>query len=458
MTAPLRQIAVWDEAAARHLLSRTSFSHGKDDVTFALGRTLDDFVDNHILALQPSPAIPGDWVNAVPNPDDPLNNTRMNELAQWWLQLMVGQNRSLSERMTLFFHNLFTSEKTKVRLPQLMYIQNKLFRDNVFGNLKSLVKAVNTDPAMLIYLDGVKNTRTKPNENYSRELLELFTLGIGNYTENDIKEGSRALTGWRVNGAGSYFTASLFDSGSKTYLGQTGNWTHENIVDIIFSKHAAAEHFCRKLVAELVYYQPDSAVVTQLAALFRNGGYEIKPLLSALLKSTYFHSAEIRATKIKSPVELIAGCIRQFGITNADFVYLRQQADSLQQILLDPPDVAGWSGQRKWLSSTTYPLRNTLTDSIVNGKKLTGANLSFKVNAVAFARTFDSSENALQFVNDCVKHFFPYPLSDAKKTYLLETMLDGTTPQNWSTFDPQADSRLRKFYKALMRLPEFQLT
>jgi uncharacterized protein (DUF1800 family) len=206
----LRKITDWDEAAARHILSRTLFGYNKQDVEFALSITLDDFVDNYLLGDQPQPPHPGTWVN---EPSYENYNENLRDLIFWWYNLMNTQGYSIRERMVLFWHNHFVSDVSKVGLPQNMYWQNKLFRDYAMGDLIKLTKAVTIDPAMLIYLDGVRNRRGEPNENYARELMELFTLGIGNYTEQDIQEAARALTGWRVEGLVSYFDPERFDDG-----------------------------------------------------------------------------------------------------------------------------------------------------------------------------------------------------------------------------------------------------
>lgn len=206
---------MWDEDAARHILARTLFGYNKQDVEFALSITLDEFVDNYLLADQPELITPGYWVS---DPSDENTTERTRELIYWWYNLMLTQGYSLRERMVLFWHNHFVSDVVKVYLPQRMYWQNKLFRDFAMGNVIELTKAITIDPAMLIYLDGTRNRRGAPNENYARELLELFTLGIGNYTEQDIQEGARALTGWRVDGLTPYFTESRFDNEFKTFF------------------------------------------------------------------------------------------------------------------------------------------------------------------------------------------------------------------------------------------------
>ncbi len=454
----LQKINAWDEAAAKHILSRTLFGFNKDDVDFALSNTLDNFVDKYLLADHELPSPPGDWVNEAPSRDNfDQNGDRNKDLVNWWFDQILAQNYSFREKMVLFFHNHYVSEVVVVKWAQYMYMQNQLFRENAFGNLIELTKKVNIDPAMLIYLDGRNNNENKPNENYARELLELFTIGIGNYTETDIQEAARALTGWVVFGLGPLFIQNRHDEGEKTFLGETGNFNHEEIVDIIFSKDETANFLCRKLYANFIHYEPNEDYVSQLANVMRENNYEFKPVLSTMLKSEFFHSEEIRGAKIKSSIEFLVAPFREFNLSDPDYTYLRQGSTVLQQVLFNPPDVKGWEGQRKWISTTTYPYRNIYTDSIVTGTKYPQGNLSHKIDAIEFARSFESSEKADKFVEEVTNQILQFPLSQSKKDLLLEIMLDGSDIYDWSTYDPQAETRLKGFFQALLRLPEYQL-
>lgn len=371
---------------------------------------------------------------------------------------MITQGYSLREKMVLFWHNHYVSEVSKVSLPQRMYWQNKLLRDYAMGNLIDFTKAVTIDPAMLIYLDGIRNRKGAPNENYARELMELFTLGIGNYTEQDIQEAARALTGWQVDGLTSYFNATRFDDGTKTFLGQTGNFIHTDVVDIIFTQPAAAVFFSRELYHEFMHVAVDEPSVQTMAQILRENNYELKPVLSTLLKSVMFHTNEVRGAKIKSPTELLLGPMRQFNVGTPDFVYVRQVASQIKQELFSPPNVSGWDGDKVWINTTSLPARNIYTDAVINGKKPGGEDLTFQLNLVEYARTFSSAEDAVQLIADISKIFLQYPLSDNRKEYLLTTLLDGAEVYDWSTSDPQAENRLKLFFKALMRLSEYQLS
>lgn len=462
----LNKIAVWDKAAAHHILSRTLFGFTQQDVAFALSKSLDDFIDNFLLGNKPEPQSPTyqsvEWVNSPNNNDTRTNYSNwFRTLIYWWYDLMLNQGMTFREKVTIFLHNHFVSEYNVVQVPQFMFHQNKLFRQYAFGNFKEITKKVTIDPAMLIYLNGNVSTKTKPNENYARELLELFTIGIGNYTENDIKEAARALTGWRINNdtRQSYFDSTRFDSTNKTFLGQTGNFGYQEIVDIIFQQPKTAEFLCRKLYKEFIHYETNNDYVLQLANVMRTNNYEMKPVLSTLLKSQFFHSEDVRGAKIKSPIEITFSAFRQFNLVPDEtlYSYVRTFLSTIQQDLFNPPDVRGWEGQRKWISSNTYPTRNNFTDSIINGKRFDRNTTIKKVDVIPFTRSFSSSENAVQFIEDISKFLIQFPLSTTKKNSLLQTMLDGTAISNWSTYDPLAEGRLKNFYKYLMRLPEFQL-
>ena len=463
-TEPEKNMPAWNPTNAKHLLSRALLGYNRQDLTYALSKSLSDFVDNDLLAIPAAPAPPDVWVSEKPLPNNnPVDSVRRTALRQWWLSLMLASGRSMQEKMTLFWHNHFVSAMSKVTYPQHDYWQNKMLRENALGNFKDFTVKITTDPAMLIYLDGVQNQKAAPNENYGRELMELFTLGIGNYTETDVKEGARALTGWQIDGTTgiiSVFNTTRFDNGAKTYLGQTGNFGYKDIINIIFTKDATAQFICRKLYKEFVYYKPDEAFISQMAAIFRTNNYEIKPVLSFLFKSEEFYKTEHLGAKIKSPVEVMVGALKHLELTTTDVNYLNylfNTGKTLQQELFEPPDVRGWEGQRKWISSTTFPQRNSYTDSLISGKQLSGATLSVKLKPIDFARTFASAENASQFIDDVAAYVLSFPLTATRKQLLLETLLDGTILANYSTYTPMADARIQKFFRALMRLPEYQL-
>ena len=449
----------WNADNARHVLARCLFGYTRDDLAKALSyASVDEFVSRELLADQPQPAPPNTWVTEVPVANDPMTGTRYVELTNWWLKLMLTQGPSFQEKMVLFWHNHFVSDREKVNYPQHMYQQNALFRKYAFGDFRQFTKEVTVNPAMLIYLDGRGSNKNAPNENYGRELMELFTLGIGNYTETDIKQAALSLTGWSVSGLNAVFTKNNFSDTTKTFLGKTGNFSYTDIVDIILTKDAAAEFICRKLYKEFVFYKPNEEFVKQMADVFRKANYSIKAALQYLLTSDEFYKPDYRGAKIKNPVELAVGSLKALTISKPDFGYIADTSRTLQQYLFYPPNVAGWPGQRNWISSNTYPARGGFSDSLVDGRKYNGQTLSFKVTPLDYARSFKSSENAPQFVSDVVSLLLVIPPTPTKQQQLLDTLLDGTIVANWSTNTPMADVRIQKFLKAVMRLPEYQLT
>lgn len=450
----------WNADTARHLLARTLFGYNRDNLGKALSyNSVDAFVDGDLLADLPTPAPPDTWVTEAPVPNNgSVDGQRYAQLTGWWLNRMLTEGTSMREKMVLFWHNHFVSDRAKVNYPQHMYQQNALFRRYAFGDFRQFTKDVTIDPAMLIYLDGRQSNKNAPNENYGRELMELFTLGISNYTETDVKQAALALTGWRVDGLKSVFNKAGFADAPKTFLGQTGNLTYTDIVDIILTKDAAAEFICRKLYKEFVFYKPNEAFVKQMAAEFRTSNYDLRTALRFLLTADEFYKPEYRGAKIKNPVELAVGSLKFLDIAKPDFAYVADTARILQQYLFYPPDVAGWPGQRDWISSNTYPARGGYSDSLVNGRRANGQTLSFRVVPLDYARSFKSSENAPQFVRDISNLMLMVPPTAAKEKLLLDTLLDGTIAANWSTNTPMADVRIQKFLKALMRLPEYQLT
>jgi uncharacterized protein (DUF1800 family) len=456
---------VWDISNAKHLLSRCLFGYSRKDLDKALSyTTAAEFVEKELLADRALPAPPGDWVTEVPV-NNSLQGDRYRTMTYWWYDLMLGEGTNMREKMTLFWHNHFVSARDKVEYPQHMYIQNNLFRRSAWGNFRQLTKDVTIDPAMLIYLDGRLSNGTNPNENYAREVMELFTLGVGNYTETDIKQAALAFTGWQVSGLNAVFNQNRFANVNKTIFGKTGNYKYGDVIDLILEKPETAEFICRKLYKEFVFYKPNETFVKQMADVFRKNNYEIRPVLKFMLISDEFFNTQYKGAKIKNPMETAIGILKAFDLSptqitpTADWAYILTQTQALQQLLFYPPDVQGWVGQRDWISSTTYVVRGSTSDYIVNTMGNTRAT-QFKLisNPVNYARTYKTAEDATKFVDDIVSVFLQFPISTAKKQSLVATLLGSTILANWSTSTPGADNQIKALLKAIMRLPEFQLT
>ncbi len=462
---------VWNITNAKHLLSRALFGFSRANLDKALTyKSASEFIEKELLADLPLPSPPGDWIKEIPKTDNgTIDGQRYRGFNYWWYELMLKEKLSCREKVVLFLHNHFTSQRSEVNYPQHMYAQQSLFRKYAFGDMQQLTKEITIDPAMLIYLNGnrSKSKNAVPNENYAREVMELFTLGVGNYTENDIKEAAKSFAGWVVNGLSASFDPNRVANDPKTILGKTGNFTYDQTIDILFEQAACAPFICRKIYKEFVSVLPNETFVTKMANVLKTNNFNLKPLLSFLFNSDEFYAPELIGSKIKSPTDLMIGSLKLLEFTNlnikyedvatSDYAYIYDMSKTLQQQLFEPPNVAGWPGQRDWISSTTYAYRNGFSDSLLNGKKLNGAKIAFKLATIEYSRSFQNSENAVKFIDEISNIFLLNPLSAAKKKILLETLLEGTIAENYSTYVPMADLRLVKLYKTVMRLPEFQL-
>ena len=253
------------------------------------------------------------------------------QLRGWWLYCMLQGGHPLREKMTLFWHNHFATSLAKVRDPTLMFGQNCLLRQHALGRFGPMLQAISRDPAMMIWLDSNSNVKGKPNENYARELMELFSLGVGHYTEKDVREAARAFTGWRTDGVGFTFDAGLHDGGLKTFLGKTGPWDGGDVVRIVLEQPAAARFLVRKLYHFLVSEKADPArlLLEPLCESFRKSDYDIAGLVRTILASRHFYSAHAFRQRIKGPVEYVLGAVqavyRRYGEEDPEYRSLPQR-------------------------------------------------------------------------------------------------------------------------------------
>jgi uncharacterized protein (DUF1800 family) len=306
------------------------------------------------------------------------------ELRAWWLHEMLASPSPLTERMTLFWHNHFATSQQKVRAGQLMYRQNVLLRRESLGNFATLLHAVARDPAMLIYLDNAGSRRQAPNENFAREVMELFTLGEGHYVEADVKEAARAFTGWSLDrDTGTFVYRRMWhDAGAKTVLGNSGDLDGDAVIDILLARPQTAELIAAKLWRELVSPQPDAAEVARWAQRFRDARYEVKPLLHAILTSEAFWSASNRASLIKSPVDLVVGTLRTFDIRSDDLRPAVFVSAALGQNPFSPPNVKGWPGGEAWIDSATLLGRKQFLERLFRGAEPMAAEEPMKSDSM----------------------------------------------------------------------------
>jgi uncharacterized protein (DUF1800 family) len=300
---------------------------------------------------------------------------QMREMQKWWLKRMIESPRPLEEKMTLFWHGHFATGYRTIEDSWHMYQQNEMFRKHATGNFAQLVRAVVRDPAMIKYLDNDENRKGKPNENLARELMELFTLGEGRgYTENDIKEGARALTGLTFRDDEGVFLIDQHDGGHKSILGYSGAIDPDRFVNLILARKECPEFICTKLYRFLVNDSPGElasdqrAFVSGMARLLVDSKAELKPLLRAVFMSEHFHHPANRGAIIKSPVQLIVQSVRQFHAPVRELSVLNSAADLMGQNLFHPPNVKGWDGGRGWINTSTLFTRQNLMVYLLTGR------------------------------------------------------------------------------------------
>ncbi len=332
-----------------------------------------------------------------------LNQPRPADLMRWWLTRMVYTARPLEERMTLFWHGLLTSQVSKIgpQRAKLMVRQNELFRSMALPKYDDLIKAVSKDPAMLIYLDTIDSVKAHPNENYARELMELFTLGVGNYSEQDIRESARAFTGWRItpprktgnkeqdiaNWDPRFFVdPRQHDTGSKTFLGKTGNWGGDDVVDVIMQQPAAGRFIARRLFTKFANVEPSDQTIASLVQVWETSNHDVRALVRTILTSDEFYSERSYRAFVRSPVEFMVNAMR--GLELEPDLRRRindQTVQGMNQILFEPPNVAGWPGGAAWLSSSTFFARANFLDQLLFGR----AKIPPPVPALATATTVE---------------------------------------------------------------------
>jgi uncharacterized protein (DUF1800 family) len=374
-------------------------------------------------------------------------------------------DRALLERMTLFWHGLLTSglSKTGPKRAHVMLDQNEFFRQHAFDSFAVLLKGIVRDPAMMLWLDLETSRKGHPNENYARELMELFTLGAGHYTEDDVRESARAHTGYALTRDTTFiFRPALHDDGQKTFLGQTGNFDADDIVDIILSQEAAPEHFARKLFEAFAYPAPDEATLAPIAGAARQSGYSAKAVLRAVLISDAFYSPRAYRAIVKSPTEFWAGALRQFGVRPSGPQMARLIAGAgrdMGQTLFNPPNVAGWPGGRTWLGSSTWFARVNFAAAMMDAGSARGAARGRAAQGVAGAAPsaiFPAQPaSAEEAVSAAVLALLDGVISDDARRTLTEYLDEGGGFAGLP--EPQRQDRLRGLLALVLASPDYQL-
>jgi uncharacterized protein (DUF1800 family) len=525
----------WTSNEVIHLLKRTLFGASKADVDLfgqmTMNQAVDTLLNVPIAQFTPAPPVktyansvdPNDpdnavaagqtWVNINTN-DGSVNAQRVGSLKNWWMGQLISQDRNILEKMTLFWHNHFATEADVIGKAIWSYQNNSILRKNALGNFKQFVKEITTDTGMLVYQNGYLNTNAAPDENYARELQELFVVGKGadnatqGFAEADVKAAARVLTGWQINGNTntSFFNSNRHDATNKQFsafynntviTGRTGATAGDlelnDLLNMLFSINDPSLHICRKLYRWFIYYEIDASteanVIAPLAQIFRTNNYDIKPVVEALLKSEHFFDVLNQGCMIKNPVDFIVGLCREFKVvfppvatdyTGAYNTWLLVNAISiaLQQNIGDPPNVAGWPAYYQqpqfneiWINSDTFPKRNQFTDQMLgNGYTRSGKNI--RIDPTIFAKTLPNPGDPNLLISDSITYLFRLGLTQASRDQLKQDIiLSGQTSDfywtnAWNAYIANPNdqtnanivkTRLTDLYKYLMKLAEYQL-
>ncbi|MCX6316037.1 MAG: DUF1800 domain-containing protein [Bacteroidetes bacterium] len=519
----------WTEQEVIHLLKRTMFGAKKADIDYFKNRTMSQAVDELLTPIASAPAPPvkeyatstsattpdtgiaqgATWVNDINN-DGTVQSQRRGSYKKWWTGVLINQDRSIREKLNMFWIDHFGNETTDVGNANWIYKQHSLIRQYGLGNFKNLIRDITKDIAMLRYLNGYLNQAVAPDENYARELMELFTLGKGpgsQYTESDVKEAAKVLTGWQINGTTyqTVFNSARHSTANKTFssffnntiiTGRTGATAGDlelnDLLNMIFAQQEVAKFITRKVYRWFVYYAIDANteanVITPLADIFRTNNYEIKPLLTALFKSDHFFDVLNRGCMIKTPADQVIGGLREmnvafrpdtdwdtnYGLWNTFYAWMV----NLGQNLHDPPNVSGMpayyqepSFHEIWINSDSLPKRNQYTDTMIN----TGyVRNSFRVqfNCVTFAQTLSNPGNPNDLIDDALRIFFRNDLSAPTKAQIKTQIL--LTGQQWDYYWTNAwaaymsspttanfntvNTRLKSLFQYFFNLSEYQLS
>jgi len=525
----------WTVNEVIHLLKRTMFGATKADVDFFKAMTMNQAVDallNVPLAqFTPAPPVknyansvdPADpdnaiaagqtWVNVNTN-DGTVEGKRVDSFRSWWMGQILNQDRNILEKMTLMWHNHFSTETNVISRAIWCYQNNTVLRKNALGNFKQFVKDVTINTGMLFYQNGYLNTNTAPDENYGRELQELFVVGKGadnatqGYAEADVKAAAKVLTGWQINPTTntSFFNTARHDATNKQFssfynntviTGRTGPTAGDleltDLVNMLLSINDPSMHICRKLYRWFVYYDIDAAteanVIVPLAQIFRTNNYEIKPVLEALLKSEHFFDVLNQGCLIKSPVDVLVGMCREFGVvfpspitdyTGAYDMWQLMNTFSFlyQQYIGDPPNVAGWPAYYQqpqyheiWINSDTLPKRNQVTDQmLLSGFTRNGKNI--RIDPTIFAKSLPNPGDPNALISDSITYLFRLTLTQASRDQLKkDIVLGGQTNDTywtnaWTAWIANPNdtvnanivkTKLRDLYMYLLKLAEYQL-
>jgi len=443
----------WDLKKVGHLYRRAAFGATAAELDAALRAGPDKAIDALLTG--------GPGQDEFDKLSAPLARSiaRSNDnvhLPAWWLHRMLYSPHPLREKLTLFWHNHFATSNAKVQNTGFMLGQYELMQRHALGNFRELLQEMSKDPAMLVWLDTKGSKKDSPNENYARELMELFSLGVGNYTETDIRQAARAFTGWDVKDGKGHFNPDQHDAGEKTVLGQKGKWQGSDIVRICLEQKSAplfiAGKLYRCLVSEAVPATPE--LLEPLAARFKQSDYHFGELVKTVLRSNLFFSASVYRTSVKSPVEFALGIIRALeGRIGTTALSLALQ--ELGQNVFNPPSVKGWDGGAAWLNGQTLLFRQNLALALTSTQD---NRFGRRTDPAALVRKHMKQIDDEQ-VDFLLKLFLQGDVPPSARARLTQYLQDARTlkaPVFWTAEDT-ADQRVRAVCHLILTLPEFQL-
>ncbi len=459
----------WNKNRVQHFYRRLGFGATDANIASALALTPSTFVENKINdVINLGVSTPTSWESMTygeytdPDNEIPLQH---QELFINFEHDMISQ--SLRGRFTLFWSNHFVTRLEDYWCPSWMHNYYKTLQQYAFGNFKEFVRAIGVTPAMIVFLNSYENTATSPNENYARELYELFTLGVNNnYTQTDIVETAKALTGY--TGYTEYcapitFNSNDFDTGSKTIFGQTGNWGYDDVIDILFQERASeiANYICGKLYAYFISPEIDTAIVSQLAITFITNNFELTPVYKQLFKSEHFFDNEAIGVAIKSPYDMFNAFVNE-SISNIDDDFLLNiiwYNGEIGQEMFGPIDVAGWQGNHDWINSSTLVGRWQLIEWYL--WRIWDTNReALRTFAVSLAGT---STDPFEIAKIIVDHLLPNGLQTLADYVIARDVLKDQVPQNyydnnlWNLQWDSAPYQVLVLLFHISKLPEFQL-
>lgn len=451
----------------KHLLWRAGFGigiHQIDDLKNKSIKTLmaellkeDNF--NEVTYDTPDLDSATDYMNSTAPAEKKkemqrLNREQNNELNLNFLNTIVNSKEQMREKMAFFWHGHFAS---RVQNPRFNKQLLNTIRKNALGNFTDLLFEVSQSPAMLNFLNNQQNKKDHPNENFAREVMELFTMGRGNYTEKDVREGARAFTGWSYDKEGNFMERkNLHDEGSKTFLGKTGNFDGNDVLNIILEQKATAQFITTKIYKFFVNEKVDQDIVNTLSTNFYNSGYDIKKLMTEIFSSTWFYDQKNIGNRIKSPVELMAGMMRilPMHIQNPENLIVYQKL--LGQMLLYPPNVAGWPNGKSWIDSSTLMVRlqipqiwSGLRPLEYSPRQDDDIDMGMKSRETAFNKSFKNPNITIDW--ERIEKIFAHKNCE---DYLLQNTqsLDMNSVRNFS------DKSIKMNVINLMSTPEYQLS